>query len=108
MINQKRTIKRDALRLALSDAKRRNFKSSPMPPKGGSWANEHSFKTAMSMIPDNSDRLYVVGVEDVYHNYSLEDKNWVVYAYDMDGNFIEKVKGNQLGGKFFMSLTYIQ
>lgn len=107
-MNQKRTIKRGAIEGALADAKRRNFKNSPMPPKAGSWKNEHSHKTAISTIPAFSDKLYVVGIEDVYDNRSLVDKNWVVYVYDMDGNFIEKVHGSQLGGKFFMQLTYIQ
>ena len=107
-MNQKRTIKRDAISGALADAKRREFKSSTMPPKGGLWKNEHSHKTAISTLPAYSDKIFVIGVEDVYDGRSLADKNWVVYTYDMDGNFIEKVHGSKLGGKFFMQLTYIQ
>jgi hypothetical protein len=108
MINQNRIIKRDALNNALADAKRRNFKDSKMPPKSGAWKNEHSFKTATSSIMAHSDKIFVIGVEDTYQNWSLADSNWVVYTYDMDGNFTEKVHGQELGGKFFMQLTYLQ
>lgn len=108
MMNQKKIVKKESLQKALSDAKRKNFKSSPMPPKNGMWKNEHSFKTAISNMPQQSDKIFVVAIEDLYHNQSLEDSNWVVYTYDMDGNFIEKVHGKNLGGVFFMNLTYLQ
>ena len=108
MINQKRTIKRDSMVKALAHTKRQVFKSRTAPPKSGSWKNEHSFKTAISTKPHHSDKLFVVGIVDEYHNHSIDDKNWVVYVYDMDGEFIERIAGQKLGGKFFMNLTYIQ
>jgi hypothetical protein len=107
MVNQKRVIKREVLNKCLSETQRRVFKEQTMPPKGGSWKNQHSFKNAISSLPQHADKIFVVGVEDQYHNQSLEDKNWVVYVFDTDGNFIEKETGKALGGKFFMTLTYL-
>jgi hypothetical protein len=108
MINQKRVIKQEVLNNITSDVKRQVFKAQTMPPNGGSWKNEYSHKCAISSLPDHADKLFVVGVVDEYHNQSLEDSNWVVYTYDMDGNYIERTNGKALGGKFFMTLTYLQ
>lgn len=89
-------------------AKRKIKEDLTIPSNLGRWEVELNRRVAISMLGDFSDCIFVITEKHIYHNGSLENKDYCVYAYDKNGNYTEEMSPRELGRDFFKNIKFIE
>lgn len=77
-------------------------------PNMGYWEMEFNARPCLCTHGKYSEMIFMLSELNKYHNSSLQDKEYMIYAFDLQGKFINKINSKKAGSDFFDNIVFFE